>query len=168
MCYFVNFGYHVGIILFLPLIPYPSSCWHNICCFKFHRCCMWDMSAFYILSLRKDLLMQQMVLCIYIIQNDNVPTEWQLLYLKFCSLIRDGVIIIKKCLVDRRWRSCFSTIQSLVHAISSVVDILLCHFVKLSGIFSRCLPLSFLPLILPVVTTFSKFPFLKMCLMSWC
>jgi hypothetical protein len=56
--------------------------------------------------------------------------------------------------------------QSLVHAISSAVVFLPCHFVRLSRIFSRCLPLSFLPLIMPVFTIFSNFPFLKMCQMN--
>jgi hypothetical protein len=56
--------------------------------------------------------------------------------------------------------------QFTATVISSVVDFLPCHFVKLSNIFSRCLPLSFLPFILPVVTIFSNFPFLKMCQMN--
>jgi hypothetical protein len=76
-------------------------------------------------------------------------------------------IIMKKCLVDRHWRSCFSTI----HGLWCMLLVLLFTFCRTTlsdcpAFFSRYLPLSFLPLILPVVTIFSNFPFLKMCPMN--
>jgi hypothetical protein len=52
--------------------------------------------------------------------------------------------------------------RSLVQAISCV-DFLPCHFVTLPSIFFRCLLLSLLPFMSPVVTIFSNFPFPKMC-----
>ena len=55
----------------------------------------------------------------------------------------------------------FHIFLSLVLFITSVFDILPCHFVMLSNIFSRCLPLSHLPKIFPVVIVCSNFPFLS-------
>jgi hypothetical protein len=115
----------------------------------------------------------------------SVSQSWQLYY-KIIN-IKYSFIILITGLGYNQAVPCQQTLtvmflhvsRSLTHAISSDIDFLLCHFIKLSGMFSCCLFYLLFCLLLLDFLSFEKkfpfvprskfplnFPFLKICLMN--